>query len=376
MVSVLIALAIAVFAMIQIESKENQPGTWLLRHTKPMQKRIFEEQVKILDLNGYLHVYHSLAVPGTIGSELKLETVPLDTLVVAKRESGITYFSDFAVKAMQIIKSKRTPAENREFGSKAADFTEFRDTVLNLVQTSVRAYAIKQGVSETKITEIYEGKTSKMNETEPVEVVDDPVDPVQLQLEEEQRVLELRQKELETRMKAARLRLLQIGLKLKNNLIEFIEESGVEMPEDVSPKALVDHDLGALIVSTLKATSSQEINFDKIIDVWSEYEILPKANSDDVKGLVQESAGDYESAVLPLLALIHKTHADSEVRGFVDSYVQMLGELSKDVMRVTNTMSRTNLQIMKNIITEAAVEVMVEFGVDILDGLAETLEIY
>ena len=138
---------------------------------------------------------------------------------------------------MQIIKSKRTPAENREFGSKAADFTEFRDTVLNLVQTSVRAYAIKQGVSETKITEIYEGKTSKMNETEPVEVVDDPVDPVQLQLEEEQRVLELRQKELETRMKAARLRLLQIGLKLKNNLIEFIEESGVEMPEDVSPKA-------------------------------------------------------------------------------------------------------------------------------------------
>ena len=80
MVSVLIALAIAVFAMIQIESKENQPGTWLLRHTKPMQKRIFEEQVKILDLNGYLHVYHSLAVTGTIGSELKLETVPLDIL--------------------------------------------------------------------------------------------------------------------------------------------------------------------------------------------------------------------------------------------------------------------------------------------------------
>lgn len=44
----------------------------------------------------------------------------------------------------------------------------------------------------------------------------------------------------------------------------------------------------------------------------------------------------------------------------------MLAELSKDVMRINDTMSRTNLKIMENIMAESAFEVMVEFGGDIV----------
>lgn len=377
--SLVVALATTLVIISKFEKMEKQPGTWLLRHTKRMQNKILQTEVQVLDLNGYLHANYQLNVPTDSENKLHIETVSLDTLTVIKRENGLTYYSGFAVKAVQIIKSKKTPSEISSFGSRESDFAFFRDTLVDLVNANVHAFAIEKGFSESDIADAHNGKivdNSELTVAEPIEsVLQD--DPMVLELEEERRVYELRKNELEIKMEAARIRLIRSAIRLKQSIIEVIEDSDVEMPNGVSAKALVDHDLGELILTTVNVTSSlgQESDFYGIAGIWNDYEIMPMPDSENLHALLKVNSGEYESGVLPLLALIHQTENSLTLKVMVSDYVRMLGDLAKEVMRVNDSVSQINFQKMKNLITHAAMELMVEFGVDVVNQLDENLDL-